>query len=84
MFLASMPIGGAPMAGDRLLPFSGTAQTASLNAAGQSAVATGREVTGLSAARQVAPARIKDPIKVPTGAAMSAVSSAASNTEVQP
>ncbi len=84
MFLASTPVGGAPMAGDRLQPFTVEAQTASLGVAGQAATTTGREVTGLSAARQTMATRLKDPVQVPSGAAMSAFSDAVSNTEVQP
>lgn len=84
MFLASTPISGAPMAGGRQQAFAGTAQTANLNAAGQAATATGREVTGLSIARQILPARVKGPIEVTVDAAMSAASTAASNSEVQP
>ncbi|WP_286828752.1 MULTISPECIES: hypothetical protein [Kordiimonas] len=84
MFLASSPTGGAPMAGDRLQPFSADAEAAALSATGQQAEMIGRTVTGLSATRQTLAVRMRTPVTVSSGAAMPTVTGSASSDEVQP
>jgi|GEM_PF-6257087 len=82
MFLASAPICGAAMAGDQLQPFEGSAQGADVRIHGQPTQVTARQTTGLAGVRQLQAVRNRAPVVVSSGAALSAVPNASSNTEV--